>query len=132
MQQPTTASYPVTVLVGVVSSALWLALAGFLWLIVPGYEQTFADFRMRVPLVTEWAINLSRWLTTFWFLTVPAWTAVVVGLPVLTWFIRHEARSRSLGWLWSMAVILLPLTLIGLFWASCHLPFLRLLEALER
>src|SRR5947207_4957274 len=54
--------YPVVVITVAV-----LILTFIMIFIIPKFEKIFADFRMRLPWITEALINTSRWFVKYWY-----------------------------------------------------------------
>src|SRR5947209_4939937 len=88
---PLSSLFVVTTIVG--SSLLWLAGVFQTVFIVPRFEKMFLEFKMKLPLATEWVMRNGLWFV-FVCLVVAvavslvlrkpwAWLAVLVLLPVL-------------------------------------------------
>src|SRR5687767_4274805 len=104
-------------LVGI-SLLLCLALLVQLLLIVPGYERQFADFRVRVPVVTELMIAASRWTVHYWFVVVPLLLAMFALLGLVSYLIRHHVRNRWCSAVWFLLLIGLPVAVNATMWMA--------------
>jgi type II secretory pathway component PulF len=100
---------------GVVSLLLWLSVVGQLVFLVPTLERAFREFKMKMPLLSEWVIHYSRW-------AVPAITIaallVCIGL------------SRRSPWPWLFLLFLLPLVINVVVGVSLYFPYMELMEGL--
>ncbi len=103
------------VVCGVLSFLLWLAVVAQLVFIVPRSEGVFGDFKMKMPLLTEWVIHHSRW-------AVPA-----IAITALLVCISLGRRSP---WPWLFLLLLLPLVINVLVGASLYFPYMELLDGL--
>jgi len=111
---------------------LWLGLYLELLLVVPGFEQTFADFRLRLPVGTEAAIAASRWVNRYWYVPplFELMTAPVIA--AVSYLVRHRVRSRWPGVAWWVLAIGIPVALIGLVAVSFYLPMSALRQGLAK
>lgn len=100
---------------GVLSFLLWLPVVGQLVFIVPRCERSLGEFKMKLPLLTEWVIRDSRW-------AVPAIT--IVTLLVCIGF------GRRSPWPWVFLLFLLPLVINVVVGTSLLIPFMGLIEGL--
>lgn len=100
---------------GVLSVLLWLGVVGQLVFLVPRFERLFGEFKMKVPLLTEWVIRDSRW-------AVPAVTFAA--------FLVCIGLGRRTPWPWLFLLLLLPLVINGLVGVSLYFPFMELHEGL--
>ena len=111
---------------------LWLGLYLELLLVVPGFEQTFADFRLRLPIGTEAAIAASRWVNRYWYVPVLFELMVSPGIAAVSYLVRHRARSRWPAVAWWLLDIGLPVALIGLVAVSLYQPMSALRRGLAK
>lgn len=101
---------------GILSLLLWLAVVGQLVFFVPGLERLSGEFRMQMPLLTQWVIRSSRWAVPT--IAVAA-LAVCIGL------------GRRSPWPWLFLLFLLPLVINLLVGVSLCFPYLVLLDGLS-
>jgi type II secretory pathway component PulF len=101
---------------GVLSFLLWLAVVVQFVFLVPRFERLFGEFKMKMPLLTEWVIHHSRW-------AVPA-----IAITALLVCISLGRRSR---WPWLFLLFLLPLVINVLVGVSLYFPYMVLLDGLE-
>jgi type II secretory pathway component PulF len=73
---------------------LWLGLYLELLRVVPGFEQTFADFRLRLPVAMEVPIAASRWVNRYWYVPVLFELMVAPVIAAVSYLVRHRVRSR--------------------------------------
>src|SRR6516162_3884020 len=76
--------YPIVVILVAV-----LILTGIMIFIIPKFEKIFADFKMRLPWITEALINTSRWFVQYWY--------VVPLIPLAFWLLIKLIRLNRLG-----------------------------------
>lgn len=57
--------------------------------IIPKFEKIFADFRMKLPWLTEMLIGVSRWFVKYWY--------VLPLFPVLIWITLKLIRLNKTG-----------------------------------
>src|SRR5437660_7123194 len=76
--------YPVVVILVAV-----LILSFIMIFIIPKFEKIFADFRMRLPWLTEALINTSRWFVKYWY--------VLPLFPVGWWLLIKLIRLNKTG-----------------------------------
>jgi hypothetical protein len=100
---------------GVLSLLLWLAVVGQLVIIVPRLERLFGDFGIKMPLLSQWVIQHSRW-------AVP--TIAIAALLVCI------GLGRRSPWPWVFLWFLLPLVINLLVGVSLYFPYMELLEGL--
>lgn len=119
LDQPAPAASPPDLLLigvsGVVSFLLWLPVVAQLVFVVPRFERTFGEFKMKLPLLTELVIHHSRW-------AVPA-----IAIAALLVCISLGRRSR---WPWLVLLFLLPLVINVLIGVSLYFPYMELLDGL--
>ena len=129
---PGSPRFVTTVALIALAELLWLAVALALLVVVPHFERTFADFRVRVPAVTEAALLASRWYTRYWYAALLAGFVAAPALAVVSYAVRHQVRSPwlSRGW-WALALGL-PLLILAAVALAMYLPMASLTEALER
>jgi type II secretory pathway component PulF len=126
------ASLAVTFAVLAVSLLLWALLVALLIVVVPGYERTLEDFRMRLPVSTELAILGSRYAIRYWYLLPPLFLALLAMATGTTYLIRHRSGNRWLSAACLLLLIGLPLLANGALWAALSLPLRQLQEGLAK
>jgi ABC-type polysaccharide/polyol phosphate export permease len=104
------------VVTGVLSMVLWMTVIAQLVVFIPKFERLTSEFRIKLPLLTEWIVRDARW-------AVPA-LAVVVLLGCI-------AFGRRSSWPWLFLLILLPLVIDIVVGLSIYFPYMELLEGLE-
>ena len=92
-------SYPLMVFVGASLVTIFLSVA-----VVPQFQAMFAEFKVRVPPLTQMLIGMSFVLPTL--LTV--FLAIVLAFPILWWMLQNR------GWDWKVLdALVVPMPLIG-------------------
>jgi len=124
-------SIALTALLVSLSLVLCLALIGQMLLIVPAYERTFADFRLRVPLLTELIIAASRMVIRYWFVFIPVVFIVFVLLGAVSYQIRHRWRNRWCSALWFVLLLGLPVAANITMWIALEIPLWQLVDGLR-
>jgi type II secretory pathway component PulF len=109
--------WPIGVAIG--QGAAWFWLVVFVMVMEPSYERIFRDFKMPLPIMTQWFIDLGHFLFDYWYLlTVPllAWT---IFYGAVVW--QLERRQSAVGkLLWYGLTWFAPL----LFLISANLAFM--------
>src|SRR6266404_5355254 len=101
-------SIAITAVIVGIAILLWLVVPVLLIFVVPSFEKTFADFRMRLPLSTEVVIAMSRWCVKYFYILPMPLGMIAVGVGAPTWLIRHLVRKPRLGVIWSTLMLVLP------------------------
>ena len=101
---------------GIVSLFLWLGVIGQFTLAVPRFARVSGDFRMKLPLLTEWVVHQGWW--------------IVFAVAIASLFVCLGVGRRSL-WPWLFLLFLLPLAVNAVVGASLYFPYMDLLEGLE-
>lgn len=71
--------YPIVVVVVAVAILTFIMV-----FIIPKFEEIFTDFGVKLPALTQWLINTSRWMAgTGIDQQIPGWVFVVVALPAI-------------------------------------------------
>ncbi len=76
--------YPIVVI-----SVAVLILSFIMIFIIPKFEKIFADFRMKLPYITECLIATARWFVKFWY--------VIPLVPVFIWLTLKLIRLNKSG-----------------------------------
>lgn len=92
--------YPTTVLI-----IAFLISAGLLIFVVPQFEKIFANFGADLPVITKVILNLSRWLSSYWYLIFGS-----IGLATVL-FIHAKKKSKKFAD--SLQRLALKITIIG-------------------
>jgi len=79
-----------------------LVSAILLIFVVPQFEQVFANFGAQLPAFTQMIVNMSRFLTTYWFLVL-IWIIAVIAALIFTY-----KRSPRFAHFCARAVLKLP------------------------
>src|SRR5262245_10762424 len=103
------ASLAITVVCLVLALAFSLSCLGLSVFVVPGYEKTFLDFRMRIPWHAELTIDISRWLVNYWYVVVIMLLPLFAGVGFVVYFLRHHTNARVVSWILCFGIILIPL-----------------------
>lgn len=109
-------NYPIAILVvaGIVSGILLIK-------VVPQFEEIFAGFGAELPEFTQMVVNMSRFMTEWWFVGLSALAAVIFGF--------KELRKRSRGFRDGQERLLLKLPILGdIIDKSCIARFARTLS----
>src|SRR4051812_10648093 len=76
----------------VVISVAVLILTGIMIFIIPKFEKIFSDFRLKLPFITQFLIDVSRWTVKYWY--------VIPLFPVAWWLTIKLIRLNKTGnWL---------------------------------
>jgi len=101
--------------------------------VVPSYKHMFQDFKLKVPLVTEFVISISDWVLNYWyvlpFFVMPA-LALDVGIMLVSW--RRKPWGRAFALLWLALPVVFMLLFGGLVYVGLELPSMKLREMLAR
>lgn len=117
----------VLVLGHTLAAAAWLA---YLLLVVPDAERMFIDFQMKVPVLTEQVVELSRSLQASWLIAALLLvTAVSADAFILC---KVYAASRLPAHLLSFVVFLALGAAFFLTWQAIALPLAQLRAGLAR
>lgn len=73
--------------------------------IVPKFQEIFRSFRIELPAMTQFLLDVSDFATSYWWL--------VFGLPVVLLFAHLAAMKRSRAWRLRMHALLLKLPVFG-------------------
>ena len=114
------------------SCVLWLAFFGQLLAVVPGFERTFEDFRMKLPWATEMTILASRTAVRYWFLLGPCVVSALTLAAWLSYLIRHRSGNRWLSAAWFFLLLGVPLFANATIWGALWLPYKQLHEGLAK
>src|SRR5437660_4874770 len=76
--------YPIVVILVAV-----LILTGIMIFIIPKFEKIFADFKMRLPWLTEALIDTSRWFVKYWY--------ILPLFPLSFWLLIKLIRLNKTG-----------------------------------
>lgn len=105
---------------------LWIGLACGLVLFVPGWQQTFREYRLALPVLTTTVLSWSAWLISFWFFLIP----VVPVLAALDWGIlvslRRNPATRRLGLLWALLMLVIPVLMMLIAVVGIMLPLVKI------
>jgi type II secretory pathway component PulF len=96
--------------------------------VVPGYAVIFADFGMKLPVMTQVTITFSRLACQFWWLIVPLGcvdAAILFGLCSL------PAGARWLSHVWAVLVLLTVLLLAGVAFLAVSGPYADVVRSLS-
>ncbi len=76
--------YPIVVILVAVTILTFIMI-----FIIPKFEKIFADFRLKLPWITEALINTSRWFVRYWY--------VIPLIPIAIWLIFKLIRLNKTG-----------------------------------
>ncbi|MEX0943501.1 MAG: type II secretion system F family protein [Pseudomonadales bacterium] len=108
--------YPIAVLAvaGIVSGILLIK-------VVPQFEEIFAGFGAELPEFTQMVVDMSRWMTSYWY--------TVVGAMAAAFFAYREAHKRSQAIRDGQERLMLKLPVLGdILDKSCIARFARTLS----
>src|SRR5262245_27417735 len=96
----------------------------------PRAERAIRDFNLKVPVLTETVLSLSRWVVDYFYLTplILLPLLVVDGAVYVT--LRRTLRSPVWSILWSSLVFLAALAAIGMLVLGLILPGARVWQSL--
>src|SRR5437763_647561 len=111
---PTSGPGIVAIVIAAVSaSILWAMVAFQILFVAPRCAKIFDDFRLKLPLVTEWVIRDAWWLA-------PVFLIGVLALCV-------SARTR---WAGIVLLVIVPIILNLIMGAGLYFPYIALMEGL--
>ena len=132
MHATTRESHAFTALiVGVVQSAVWIALAVAAVRVALGFEGIFRDFEAPLPVLTQCIIGVTRLVRSYWPLAL---------VPVLLWPFVNWVVVSLLSWnpevaaprlLWYIATWLAPVVVFVLIVVSLFVPLITLMNRLS-
>jgi hypothetical protein len=111
---------------------LGVALFGLLLVYVPRAEATMKDYGMMAPYLTLVLLEVSRWLTNYWYVAALAMVPVLALDGVLLFVPRLSERTRSLSTVWSGLCIIALLLMFFLVGIGLWLPYEKLHEAVRQ
>jgi type II secretory pathway component PulF len=120
-------SLAITILLLILSLALYLAWIGQMVLVIPEYERMYAEFRIRAPAVTEATFNYSRFVANFWYILV--FFALFIAYPAIGYFsyyLRHRCNRCVLRRFWFVLIICSPLVVQTITFLSVLIPIYRI------
>jgi hypothetical protein len=121
---------PFTITWMAIHALLCCGVVAFLIGYIPRAERVFRDFNMKLPAATELTVVVARWLANYWYVLPPFGFLWLILAGALLGALRQ--RHRSLGWLWALLLLLLPL-LVGVFaFFAVVSPYVKLLDGLSR
>ena len=90
---------------------------------VPRFKKIFADFGSMLPRATEFAIAVSSFCMSYWFVVIPVIVLLYVGLALLTWQV-----DRRIGLAAAIVLLVLcfgyALFLVG----AMYLPLMQMMQ----
>jgi hypothetical protein len=101
------------VVAAVFGTLLWFTVAFQVLFIVPRFDKVFADFRLKLPLMTEWVIR-----DTWWF---------SLGCLLVVLSLCISRRSR---WAGIILLVVVPLIINLIIVAGLYFPYVALAEGL--
>jgi type II secretory pathway component PulF len=110
---------------------LWAAWVAVMLYLVPRYERTFTDFRLKLPWATEFALDASRWVAKYWYVLQMSLGLLLVAQGVVTWLLLRSRERRRLGVLWALLQIALPLAVIAAVLIPVLTTYADLMEGLQ-
>jgi hypothetical protein len=106
---------------------LWIVVLAVIILLVPGFQERFADLKFKVPWVTVLILDISNWFLEFWFFSAPLIVILLLAVDgPISFYLRLRFPSKC--WLWSGVMILLPLAVLGLTLFALSLPWFKARE----
>jgi type II secretory pathway component PulF len=111
---------------GIILTVFFLALT----FLGPRAERTIRDFNLRVPLLTESVLDLSRWTVEYFYLTPLIFLPLLVVDGAVYVALRRTLRSPVWSILWSLLVFLAALALVGMLVLALVLPGARVWQSL--
>jgi type IV pilus assembly protein PilC len=66
-----------------------LILTGIMIFIIPKFEKIFTEFKLKLPWLTEWLINTSRWFVKYWY--------ILPLFPIGWWLMIKLIRLNKMG-----------------------------------
>ncbi len=106
---------------------LWVAALAVMMFLVPRFQDSLADLKFKVPWVTEIILDISGWFMDFWFFSAPLIIILLLAFDGPIYFFLR-LRFPRMSWLWSGAMVLLPLAVLLMIFFSSLLPLVKVLE----
>jgi hypothetical protein len=120
-------------LLSVVCHAMVLAVPILVLLVVvPKFKKVFEDFAIKLPWVSEIAIDLSDWMLDFWFIVPFALAPLLVSDLAVLYLLRRQENTRVLARLWFYLIMLFVLAGCGALVVALFLPLIELMELLSQ
>jgi type II secretory pathway component PulF len=113
-------------------AVVWLAWLALMLICGPRSLRTFRDFNMKLPWLTEQFMAGSMWLTHYWYVLIPVIPCLLAATGVVDFLLRREERTRSVAWLWTVLMLLLPMAVLLISGLALYLPMIKLQEGLSR
>ncbi len=99
---------------------------------VPRHAKVFRDFNMKLPPGAELAIDVSRWVSNYWYVLALFLLPCLVLDGAILFLLHRSPRTRHWSYVWALMFILLPLVLAGCMGGGLFSAYLTLLEGLSR
>ena len=113
----------------IVHSVLFVALGLMLLAVVPRYVQTFDEFGVELPKITQFVIQISSSVTAYWYLFVLL-GVLGVALDFVT-LLLLERNGRATQLAAGAMIAAVTLLLGGIVWLAIWIPMARLVEGLR-
>jgi type II secretory pathway component PulF len=128
---PRTPSLLVTAVLIALPVLLWGIVLWVLLGVVPRFERSFQEFRLKLPASAEATVSVSRWMVKYWYVVVLMLLPGLGAVGAVTWMLRHLVVRRWPWMVWAAAQIMLPLAVVAFAWLSVWFPYVELLEGLS-
>jgi type II secretory pathway component PulF len=94
--------------------------------------RTFQGFNMKLPAATEMLLAASRWLEVGWYVPLALLAAGLAVDGMVGYLLRRSASMNQFRWVWSAAMLAVPVLLILFSFLSLWLPLIKLQQGLAR
>jgi hypothetical protein len=94
--------------------------------------RTFQGFNMKLPAATEMLLAASRCLEVACYVPLALLAAGLAVDGVVGYLLRRSASMNRLRWVWSAAMLAVPVLLILFSFLSLWLPLIKLQQGLAR
>jgi type II secretory pathway component PulF len=93
----------------VIHGILWVPFLHAMLLWMPRLKNMFADFGMKLPLLTEWSIDLSDLMVECWPIIIVLWLVFLAVDGYVSYLLYRTPGFRWAYWLWFTFLAVVPL-----------------------
>jgi hypothetical protein len=103
---------------------VWIGVLAVMAIRVPRSQERFADTKFHVNWITITILDVSNFIIDFWFISAPL---IIVLLLAVDGPVYHLLRLHypTRSWIWSAAMIILPLLTLSCILFALSLPFAK-------
>jgi type II secretory pathway component PulF len=115
-----------------IATFLWLALLVILAVVVPAQRKTFDEYGLKLPYLTQVAIDVGMWFADFWWVIIPCSLPVLVFVALATWYFCYADNPRWLRTAWMLLIAGMPLVLTLIVVISLIIPQMKLAQGMAK